>query len=169
MKSAISAFEWLDSDTILFTSSITRTAVYSVTEDGTPADFLPIQEFSPLTDFTTLLDIDVFRSADGQPEIVVLAQNDANGFTLMRLDIAGQTTKSWELPPVLIEVFQIGWSPDGGEIAFTASSDTVWSDGQGHEQACDLGCLFLLNVDNGEIALMQTTGNGVREFWWGQP
>jgi len=119
--------------------------------------------------------LDVFAK-DSTRYVAILLQQEKS-FELVFCDLNTQNCETPVPLPHFKEIYQIMWSPDGQNIAISAtlnedvevnvpvSTDMPIS----FEASCPRGCLFILDKVSKNINWIQDVKNGIQHFWWGVP
>lgn len=167
----IEAQEEEQKNLVIFATAETFGTIYSADLSLMSQPPVAVTEFAGLPDVARIYDINV-GNPGGTTKIAVLAGLENGEYRIYLLDEQGavENSNGWPLPPGLNEVFQVGWSPYGRELAFTASTNQPIPRGDGNAKECDLGCLFLLDTSqDGKVSVVTDVENGVRDFWWATP
>jgi hypothetical protein len=120
-----------------------------------------------------------FSVRDDGAIALIFDENGQNYFQQCNLTITHQVECNTK--PILLsklkEITQLMWSPDGRQVAFSASlvDGGVVADEQGNltQAICPNGCLFLGDVNEDGILVrldwVKSITSGITHFWWTDP
>ncbi|MGD8456993.1 MAG: hypothetical protein PVF83_11450 [Anaerolineales bacterium] len=161
----LAAVGWLGVDHVLFSFDET----YELPGKIFQMDYenLVINEWKELENVTSIIEIKQRSGTSNPIELAFLTKKNNGEFSIhvKRIDSSDLLTEEtpgeeYLLGPQFENVHQIEWNPFGTHIAFVGQANTL---------GCSVGCVFILDLDTGEISKISELGDGIGSICWVSP